>query len=285
MKYLYWSGRRIKNYIDDNGVALEPRLKAKVTSPATSLLPSIELEATERVADRHKIAARVEGALGAEAVSDFVTPPPARYAKGVGTIVFSELANWKEPSELIVAFTDMCSSDGTRVAVCLFATAVNFVDFLGTVSTSPGGWASSSAPAVEKYIRDRKYTPDSPWETAEDIAVEAVKLALRQGERSGGDDVVRKPWLRGYTIGQLTDQGEWLAEVYLDVLLADSSLVDGEYDRVLVGAPFWVRTPSIRALKLYDEYRLEEWEEPTRMEGSTLSRDRSRSLISRLFRR
>jgi hypothetical protein len=60
-----------------------------------------------------------------------------------------------------------------------------------------------------------------------------------------------QPWQRAFTYGDVP-KAQWLAEIYVDVdlLATDYGRVDG-FRRILVGAPLWIRTPDLRAIRLY----------------------------------
>jgi hypothetical protein len=70
---------------------------------------------------------------------------------------------------------------------------------------------------------------------------------------------LNEPWKRSFTYGDVEDCAEWCAQVYLDVDLVEAGLgpEDG-FRRILVGAPIWVRTPRLRAVRLYSEFTRDE---------------------------
>jgi hypothetical protein len=253
--YLYWSEQRIRRFADDNGVRLDGGMSVSVRTPSFGVLPEIGGSLGPTAASRQKIADKIERSIGQLAVEDFVTPPPVRFAKGVGAMVFSEFYS-NGPTGAAMACTTTLASDGTRVAVCLFGSVGNFAGMLTEVERRETGWSSSNAPTVLRFIEngglpDKK---DPPWltevHTPEWYADEAFKIAFRQGEKSGTDRVLDHPWRRGFSYGHIDDAAEWLADIFVDVLIDADRL--RRFDRVLVGAPLWIRTPTPSSLRIYD---------------------------------
>ncbi|HET8658966.1 MAG TPA: hypothetical protein VFM55_08215 [Micromonosporaceae bacterium] len=262
--YLYWSERRVRKLAEDNDIRLDPRPPVEVRTPSYGLLPQVGGAVGGQRLSRHQIAVRVERAIGRLAVQDFVTPPPARFAKGVGTVTFAEFVGHGAGTGPAVACTTSTASDGTRVAVCLFGSLGNFAGMVTDAASpldGPKGWISSDAPSVYRFISDRcqgaegEGRPGS-WKTPEWYAEEALKIAFYQGERSGHDEVVRHPWRRGFTYGHVGEVGEWLAEIFLDLVLTKDlrSQRSSDFDRIVVGAPLWIRTPTPAALHLHDPW-------------------------------
>ncbi len=113
---------------------------------------------------------------------------------------------------------------------------------------------------VCEFVRSRCAAAETPWGATAALVGEVLRIATRQGEEEGYGDVRDRPWRRGFTYGHVGEVGEWFAEVYLDVPAGDLPRPEDAagYDRVVVGAPLWVRTPSLRALTLYDEIPAQE---------------------------
>ncbi len=60
-----------------------------------------------------------------------------------------------------------------------------------------------------------------------------------------------EPWNRAFTFG-VSDEAEWLVQVYLDFDFRKTEQGPAyEHDRALIGAPLWVRTPSLRPVQLF----------------------------------
>lgn len=75
------------------------------------------------------------------------------------------------------------------------------------------------------------------------------------------DEHKNKPWTRGFTLG-CADESEWFAQIFSDVVLDKDRWTfhsDGgispEVDRILIGAPLWVRTPGAHAVTRYRDLR------------------------------
>ncbi|GAA2801591.1 hypothetical protein [Saccharopolyspora taberi] len=149
------------------------------------------------------------------------------------------------------------TESGDQVAVYLFGSMDNPADFITESEPSQKGWTASSAGDIELFLEtgeiDNGMFPDS----AEDLAREAVEIACRQG---GTSPTRTDGYYRGFTYGETRDVAEWCAEIYWDVDLRDTPEGPEEgHTRVLVGAPLWVRTPSLRSIHLYSEYTKQEW--------------------------
>ncbi|GAA4599824.1 hypothetical protein BJY16_003216 [Actinoplanes octamycinicus] len=212
-------------------------------------MPQFEIESKSKTPGREQIAAAIEHYLGGVTVSDFVTPPSVRFARGTGSITFSEVVDWSAKEDHTIGiFTEATSSTGIRVAMCMFGSRDNLADMLPTTSEREG-WSSSAAPSIVNFIRSRCTAPDRHWDEVE-LAEEAVNMLLHQGEPGPSD----QPQMRGFTLGHISDFGEWMMEVYFDVDFTGELLdyVAGGYDRVLLGAPLWIRTPTPEALVIYN---------------------------------
>ena len=95
----------------------------------------------------------------------------------------------------------------------------------------------------------------------EEIALAALQVAESQGMRGPTVDPPLKGWRRGFTYGDIQGTAEWLAEIYLDIDLLSTSYgrIHG-FRRIIVGAPLWIRTPRLRAIRVYKEYSTSELE-------------------------
>jgi hypothetical protein len=209
---------------------------------------------------------KIEAALGQIAVSRFDGPSPIKYAKGISPVVFGEFKTWnvKHERQPAVMFTAMDHDWRERksVTICLFGGMDNFPEYVQ--AAGPGfdggpvgqGWVSSSAPAVYNFIRSHGKQLEDPYYTPDLMAEEALKIADGRGISGavGGDDTdlgLNKAWERSFAYGEVA-KAQWLAEIYLDVdLLRTPGNAENPYRRVLVGAPLWVRTPDLQAIKLY----------------------------------
>jgi len=74
------------------------------------------------------------------------------------------------------------------------------------------------------------------------------------------DEHEDKPWTRGFTLGHATESE--CAQIYSDVVLDKDRWTfdrDGgtspDVDRILIGAPLWVRTPGAHAVTRYRDLR------------------------------
>jgi hypothetical protein len=152
-------------------------------------------------------------------------------------------------------------SDPNTVAVCLYGSMENFLEYLQ--DSGPGfrdGWVSSSAPAIYEFIKAHGRLDSESYLDAHEVAIEALKIADGQGiaalfnsptdEDGLGLD---RPWQRAYTYGELP-KAHWLAQIYLDVdLSADRQGSEDGFRRILVGAPLWIRASDAGAVQLYSQ--------------------------------
>lgn len=258
--YAYWSDRRIREVASDNNIPIQRRINWKAKTAAIPFIGSLEFAQEARTMDRSEVARRIETAIGQCAVQDFVTPPPVQFAKGLGHVEFAQLAGVFEKPEGIVMHTTSHSSTGTRVEVCLFGSLKNAADYIGGSDKPPEGWSSSAAQTIARYIHSRGAINDSQWDDPESLAIEALKIAVEQGITETSAEHRGRPWTRGYTLSHARDS-EWFAQVYSDVVLDKNRWTfrpsDIEYgvDRIIVGAPLWVRTPGVQAVTRYRDIR------------------------------
>ncbi|MFI7081416.1 hypothetical protein ACIBO1_29350 [Micromonospora sp. NPDC049903] len=193
---------------------------------------------------RNEIADRIERGIGDLAVEDFVTPPKARFAKGRGQVEFTRLVGCQPPR--VVVGVRSVASDGSRVAVCLFGSTDNLA---GSVSAGEQHFgtdfgATSAGSSISRWLvsgfpegRSRRINPQS-------VSREAVSIAFDNAV--GGGPSRRDREQPEFSFDQVTD-AEWFAEIYSDVVVIPRPWTErASVDRVLIGAPLWVRTPRGR---------------------------------------
>lgn len=263
VEYLYWSKRRTNRFLEDNGLAV-PSVTRTATSPSLGWLPTFSKSTTSSETLRPQVAKTIERSLGQIAVTRFDSPGPIRYAKGLSTVVFGQFKTWlvqpeRQPA-VIFTRADYDEQDKGAVAVCLFGSMDNFPEYIQ--SGGPGfdgghlteGWVSSSAPAVYNFIASHGTRLDDPYFMPEDMAIEALKIAYKQGLSHAADGAelgTNEAWKRAFTYGDARE-AKWLAQIYLDVdLLATEEGRRYGFRRILVGAPLWIHTPDPHAARLY----------------------------------
>jgi hypothetical protein len=269
-KYLYWSDRRIEAFAADNGIDLGPKRRLSIKSPSSIgglPVPQVELAGGERgQRNLRRIAAVIEKALGDQAVSTFDTPSPALFAKGLGHVSFAKFVGGPASDRAALLHTRTRSVSGQQVDLCLFGSLDNTAGFRASDALDVG-WSSSAGQAIEELLESHGRQNSSQWDDEESRAVEALKIALNQGITGDTAEHEHRPWTRGYTLGHARDC-EWLAEIYTDVILDGhrwalrGSLAGA--DRILVGAPMWVRTASPNSIVRYAEIRRRASEPATR---------------------
>jgi hypothetical protein len=148
------------------------------------------------------------------------------------------------------------SSLGHRADVCLFGSMDNFAGYIRGADYNPSGWTSSAWYAIDELLTSRGQENSSQWDDEESRAVEALKIATGQGITGHIREHKGRPWTRGFTVGY-ADEAEWLAEIYVDVELTKDRWRfhpdEPEYgaERILIGAPIWIRTISPKPVTLY----------------------------------
>ncbi len=240
-RYSYWSDRRVRDIAADNSIDLERRWRLKLGTPALwQLVPQAELAEERRTVQRHEVALKIEGAIGQLAVEDFVTPPPAVFAKGSGRVTYAAYTPWRSKKEgrpkAVIIHTRTASSNGCRVDVCLFASIENCAGYLSGSAAEAPYWSSSSTPFIEEFIANRGTKKAQLYDDDESIAVEILRTVNNQG-------MIKE------NIFKRIPAAEWFAEVYHDVELDKKrwDLRPGRdlpepVDRIVIGAPLWVRS-------------------------------------------
>jgi hypothetical protein len=252
-RYAYWSERRIRSIAEDQGINLNPRWKTRISVIKVPFVPvGVDLDGVPRTLNRNEVASRIERAIGDLAVEDFVTSPPVKYAKGVGPVEFSHFM-CNEPNRVIL-HTHTTSSDDTRTVVCLFGSRDDVAGFVGVHDSQVAGWTPSAMWSIVDWLATQCTVNNSQWDDPESISVEAMKIATHQGTNDRFVANPDQPWTRGFTFGETPD-AEWFAEIYSDVVLDKNRWsLETPVDRILVGAPLWIRTPR-STTRRYRDYR------------------------------
>ena len=259
-KYLYWSQRGIDAAAESYGMRLQVQTEYTFKSPTVALLPEAGMTINRQLT-RHQVANRLLKAVGSIPRYDGALPAPSSEARGfiegAGTIAFSEFRGSEEfeLGQMAISFTALETSDNILVAICLFCSMDNFAGFIQD-STGPflGRWTFSSSPAIAKFIRS--YGRDKSYFSDQELAAEAVKIAL--DDRDVGEQE-RGPWKRRpLTFAEVQGEAEFLAEIYHEVWFDSPTEIFAsghpKFHRILVGAPLWITTSAIRAVRISDEY-------------------------------
>jgi hypothetical protein len=250
-RYHYWSDRSIRKIATDNDIALNGRLHWGLKFPSFPFIAQFEIGQEASDLRRNRVAEKIETAIGLHAVEDIVTPPPVSFAKGTGHMEIARTTVRYAVNDGVVIHFTVMSSEGSRVQVCLFGSIDNTPHYISAASANEAGWTSSAWYAIEELLHSRGKRNTSQWNDDESIAVEAMQIALHQGETGHTKNHKGKPWTRGFTIGSAEDV-DWLAVIYKDVeLTKDRWRLDDDVDRILVGAPLWIRTATRQPITLY----------------------------------
>lgn len=243
-RYSYWSDQKVRDLSADNGIDLDQRWRTSLRTPTFGFMPQGEAAREHGAMQRHEIATKVEAAVGQLAVADFVTPPPARYAKGLGEVTFAVYTRWsdggkkkKTRGKAVIIHTRSVSSDGCRVEFCLFGSIENCAGYLSSQNASdPPLWRSSSTWAIEEFIENLGEKPAPIYDDDQSIAVEILRTINNEGMISRH-------------VNRRIESAEWFAQVYKDVKLDKDRwhLTPGidiprPVDRIIIGMPLWVRS-------------------------------------------
>lgn len=264
--YLYWSDRRIQQFLDHNNAQMRPSREYTIGANLPGVTGTIKN--SSRPWSRDEIALSVERSLGSSLISVFDDPHQILFAKGKGTVILGEFVGINGGdlgTASVLASTQ--NSDDTRTAICLFGSIANFTDYVSTDRTPSwrreGGWTSSAAPYIKRFLEEA-CSAGVEFMTREELASAALNVLLKQGtHQSFNGDTARShlPWNRQFTYGDVQSKAEWCAQIHYDVLVRETSEYRDNwegYHRVLIGAPLWVRTRNLRALRLYCDYDAEE---------------------------
>ncbi|MGA5431946.1 hypothetical protein ACPCIZ_04340 [Streptomyces cellulosae] len=252
--YLYWSDRRAVEIASDNGINLSSRLNWTLKAAPQGIGAEVANRDRPDLTRREK-ARKIEKGIGAEAVTTFDSPPPARFAKGVGQVHIARFTGGPERDKGAMFHTRTTSGSGQQVDLVLFGSMDNFPGRTLRPSDAPeAGWFSSAWYAIAELVESRGTRNTSQWDDPESLSVEALNIALNQGNTGDPADHEGRPWTRGYTLAH-ADNSEWFAQIYTDVVLTEgrwrlSGNMAGA-QRILVGAPVWVRTASPTSVTRY----------------------------------
>lgn len=264
--YLYWSDRRIDEIASDNGVTWEGQLNWTFKAALQGFGGEVGNRQRSGLT-RHEKARKIEKVIGEQAISAFDTPPPARFAKGLGQIQIARFIGGPEQDRGTLLHIRTNDIEGHQVDLVLFGSLDNFPGQPFRPSDAlEAGWFSSAWYAIAELLESRGTRNTSQWDDLESLSVEALHIALNQGSESPGTD--QEPWTRGLTLAHAHDC-EWFAQIYTDVKLTQSrwDFCDNRQgaDRILIGAPVWVRTASPASVIRYAELRRAAGRRPRRL--------------------
>jgi hypothetical protein len=241
-RYSYWSDRRVRDIAADNNIDLNRHWRLGFKTPVLGLLPQAEVAEEHRAEQRHEVALRVERAIGQIAVEDFVTPPPVAFVKGCSDVTFAAYTRWygekkkKAKRKAVIIHTRTKSSNGCHVEICFFASIENCAGYLSGSKAEAPMWSSSSTEIIEEFIANQGKRKAELYDDDESIAVEILRTINNQGMADK------------YVFKRIAS-AEWFAEVYHDVELdkerwdlRPGSDLPEPVDRIVIGAPLWVRS-------------------------------------------
>ncbi|MEU8813423.1 hypothetical protein [Actinoplanes sp. NPDC048796] len=68
-----------------------------------------------------------------------------------------------------MTYTEVATSEGERVGVCLFGSLDNLADWAGAKDDFPAGWSSSAWYAIADLLRSRGVVKESQWDDDEQL--------------------------------------------------------------------------------------------------------------------
>jgi hypothetical protein len=255
-EYHYWSERLVTKLWQDNISRLPDTIQLSAGISNFSIQSQGQPSPQTRAARAHVI----ESLLADHTVRDLDYTGPVRWLAGRSPLVLSSLRRTdSSDTGAVTLFADLVTSQGKRIAVCLFGSAHNVC---GRDPELPSwrcfGWTSSSSEGVELLLHaaanaENSSDPELFWrQTAmrekadlHEISWNAQNICSGQGMYHGGDF---RSWHRGYTIGHYTEV-EWLAQIFFTDSAPgtdDDHLPLDPYDVVYVGSALWVRSSGPR---------------------------------------
>ncbi|MFF0740654.1 hypothetical protein ACFYVL_09650 [Streptomyces sp. NPDC004111] len=211
----------------------------------------------QAIRDRAEEAKRVEKVLGRALTTDLSAPPPALFIRASGRVNFAQFMGMyaKNPGALLHLRT--YNGSGRQVDLCLFGSMDNVSGF-GPWDDFENGWVSSEAPAIEQLLQAEGAV--SLDEDPQYLALEALKIALRQGSSGPDEQHAGRPETRGFTVGH-SGECTVLLKVYTDVVVDRErwSFHPGDVlataNRIVIGRPLYVRTLHPEATVRYPQLR------------------------------
>jgi hypothetical protein len=274
-------------WLADSGIKIPEPAQTKIVTPNFgSIVPQIERARSAATKSKNDLVDLFCRTFGQLLVDDLGAPAPIKFARGTGDVQFGEFVSPDGKPLRALISTSVDVGDEYPVAVCLFGSMENYSEFIAESNNNhlQYGWTSSAANDVERFLESRVIDESSLVDNRYALAREAVKLATRQGGYGGNDDQIKKGYNREFTFGEARGDCEWCAEIYMDVDLREEnedleSWPENGCMRVLIGAPLWVRTRSLRDVYLYSEYSPRELRESVRAPEVTRG---GRSFLERL---
>ncbi|WP_234543201.1 hypothetical protein [Streptomyces shenzhenensis] len=263
-RYVYWSERLVREVIDDNGIQLDPRVKASLKLGVGG--GGLDLAGRDREKTTFEVAERLKRKLRRSIVSDFDTSGPLQLVQGASWVEVAEFQGWgysrnRLTQRTAVVHARTVTAEGQRVDLCLFGGLKNLRGYTIPEDDPVLGWRSSAAPAIEALVASRGMAPsqvegDVCSFDEEELAVDTLKVALSQGVYRRTDDHMGRPETRAFTVMGF-DATEYVAFIYRDV-----TLTPGRWDfqwepemmgtsRILIGAPLWLRTTRPSSIRTY----------------------------------
>lgn len=250
-EYLYWSNRQVARVLDGNNINLRDPGQTKIGSPnILDPIAKIERTISDAPKGRRDVTSMIFEAIGGSIVSNIHdAPAPIRFACGVGSVSFGQFRSTRGVQKPLKGIVHPCQNEchGEGVAICLFGSLENFEGFLpGDGVDVAGGWSISTAPGIQHFLSHNE-VDGQVLRSLDELADEAVKVATCEG-------IKRNPMqpdgsIEELDFGELGMVAEWCARIFSDIDVSGNPL-EG-HSRVLIGAPLWVRTPSLQSLEYY----------------------------------
>ncbi|NGN62563.1 hypothetical protein G5C51_01410 [Streptomyces sp. A7024] len=258
-KYYYWSNGRAQEFADNNSIEPE-RGDVRVSGGVDLKLANMQFDPRKRTSlNRAALAARIEKELGDEAETSFERPSPVGWAKGMGRVNFAHIVGTRTTDKMVLMHAQPLDPEGRRVDLCMFGSAEHLRPFKLT-DPYADGHVSSDAMVIEHLLRGLGAPVDvtTGEEDLEYVGWAAVWLALNQGFRGPHHEYVDRPWLRDFALGH-SEACEWMTEVNWDITRTagrwGAAPQVGDWHRVIIGSPLWVRTANPESLVRYRRLR------------------------------
>ncbi|MGW3314585.1 hypothetical protein [Streptomyces fungicidicus] len=271
ISYLYWAQHRIDHYMRSNDQRASTR-SHQITTPSLMGVTPTYSQTWNPTETWAKSAQSLERRLrGHICTFPDLQEGPVQFLQGKTPMLLGQLrySEYETTGGLFYARHQ-------DTAVVLFAS----LEHLSPVVTRRGiemkdapnrvWWWSSLAPDVYRWmqgVREVTGWPDDSglrygFRNDADFAEECFKIAVNQGDV----DNSHQPWLQPFRFGHVERGCSWLAEIYWDERIEHPrswatwprNQSHGLVRRILIGAPFWLRTDPDAPMVHYGDHSFEE---------------------------
>lgn len=146
-KYLYFSERRIRSWLDGSGVVVPQPSSREVSTPSFgNTVPTIKWSKNKSGSPQVNLSELFEKKFSDRIVRDLGSPRPMQFAAGVDVVNFGEFVDDVTPRRALMHVDAKIKGSASRAAICMFGSLEHYADSLPR-STDPSprfehGWTS-----------------------------------------------------------------------------------------------------------------------------------------------